>query len=211
MVSRQLKAATRKSFWAAAVFGMALIGLVTISTHGAALAQDDGGHDDGGHDEGGHDEGGGKGGGKGKGGQHGKPAPPQDLTITPGGEGSEGATGRTARGRGSSGTYIRLELGAARGSAGDASWLPPGYPSDPQVFFDLDLDTAAMAGVGVGHDYGNGWRAEVAVNLFGKTDVEGPWSFTVPDTPGPHADVEGSSGRSRSWRTAIATLTRAEP
>ncbi len=49
-----------------------------------------------------------------------------------------------------------------------------------------------MAAFGVGHDYGNGWRAEISLNLFGTSDFEGPWSFTVPDTAGPHADVSGS-------------------
>ncbi|MFN3991866.1 MAG: outer membrane protein [Tabrizicola flagellatus] len=91
-----------------------------------------------------------------------------------------------------SGNYLRLELGAAFGSAGDANWLPPVYPSDPQVFFDLDLDTAPMAAIGIGHDYGSGWRGEVSLNLFGKSDFSGPWSYTIPADPGPHADMEGS-------------------
>lgn len=87
---------------------------------------------------------------------------------------------------------MRLELVAAVGSPGDASWLPPGYPSDPQVFFDLDLDTAAMAAIGIGRDYGSGWRGEVSLNIFGKSAYEGPWSYAVPEDPGPHADMEGS-------------------
>ena len=141
---------------------------------------------------GGHEDGGGKGGagGAGKGGQHGKPAPqvvPQVVLS-----GAEDGAARTGSGGGGAENYLRLELGAAVGSAGDASWRPPGYPSDPQVFFDFDMDTAAMASVGLGRDYGNGWRADVSLNLFGKTDFEGPWSFTVPADPGPHADVEGS-------------------
>ncbi len=90
------------------------------------------------------------------------------------------------------GTYLRIELGAARSSADDASWLPPGYPADPQVFFDLDLDSAAVGSIAIGHDYGNGWRAEAALNLFGSADFSGPWTYTVPATPGPHADVEGA-------------------
>jgi opacity protein-like surface antigen len=108
--------------------------------------------------------------------------------MVAGGEGSDSASSA----RRTLGRYVRLELGAALGSAKDASWLPPGFPTDPQVFFDLDLDTAPMAAIGLGRDYGNGWRGELSLNLFGKSSFDGPWSFTVPTTAGPHADVEGS-------------------
>lgn len=176
---------------ASGVLGLALGALVPASPDtGAAWAQDDGGHDDGGHDDGGgHEGGGGKGGGEGKGGKHGKPVPPvvPPVIAAGGGDSADAAGARRSLGR-----YVRLELGAALGSAGDANWLPPGYPADPQVFFDLDLDTTAMAAVGIGRDYGNGWRGEVSLNLFGKSSFDGPWSYTVPDTVGPHADVEGS-------------------
>lgn len=91
-----------------------------------------------------------------------------------------------------SGTYLRFELGAAQPSAGDANWLPPDFPEAPQIFFDLDLDTSAMAAIGIGHSYGNGWRAEGALNIFGSTDFSGPWSYTVPADPGPHAGMAGS-------------------
>lgn len=182
---------------AAGVFGLALGGLVPASTFGgAAWAQDDGGHEDGGGHEGGGGQGGGgeggggEGGGHGGGGQHGRPVPPVAPPVLPA---ADGSTAAMSGGAGAtSGNYLRLELGAAFGSAGDANWLPPGYPSDPQVFFDLDMDTAAMAAIGFGRDYGNGWRGELALNLFGKSSFDGPWSFTVPTTAGPHADVEGS-------------------
>jgi opacity protein-like surface antigen len=90
-----------------------------------------------------------------------------------------------------SGNYFRIELGAVQGSAGDANWQPPG-PADPRVFFDLDTDSTAMGAIAIGRSYGNGWRAEAALNVFGSTDFAGPWSYTVPATPGPHADMEGS-------------------
>jgi opacity protein-like surface antigen len=90
-------------------------------------------------------------------------------------------------------SYFRVELGAARASAGNASWLPPGYPNDPKVFFDLNSDTAAFGAVALGHSFGSGWRAEAALNMFGSADFLGPWSYTVPDTPGPHADMAGST------------------
>ena len=91
------------------------------------------------------------------------------------------------------GSYFRVELGAARRNAGNASWLPPGYPNDPQVFFDLNSDTAAFGAVALGRSFGSGWRAEAALNMFGSADFSGPWSYTVPDTPGPHADMAGST------------------
>lgn len=127
------------------MFGLALGGLVPASTFGgAAWAQDDGGHEDGKGHEGG-------------GGQHGRPVPPVALPVLPV---ADGSTAAMSGGAGAtSGNHLRLELGAAFGSAGDANWLPPGYPSDPQVFFDLDMDTAAMAAIGFGRDYGNAGAA----------------------------------------------------
>lgn len=185
----QARTAARKSGWAASILGMALIGLASVSVvDGAAWAQEDGGQDEGG----GNDEGGGKGGGKGKGWQNGKPVPPEEVPVTKVAVDGSGTPADAAGGWQSPGNYLRLELGGAFGGAGDASWLPPGYPADPRVFFDLDLDTTAMAAIGIGRNYGNGWRGEVSLNVFGKTDFEGPWSFTIPDTAGPHASVEGS-------------------
>jgi opacity protein-like surface antigen len=198
MKQDEAKGVSVRVLLATGVFGLVLGALVPASPqNGAAFAQDDGGHEDGDHEDGGGHEGGGgqgqggegEGGGHGNGGMHGKPVTPVASPVLQAGEGN---TARAGRGLGSPGNYLRLELGAALGSAGDANWLPPGYPADPQVFFDLDMDTSAMAAIGIGHDYGNGWRGEVSLNLFGKTDFDGPWSFTVPDTAGPHADVEGS-------------------
>lgn len=175
--------------WALGAF--ALIS-APFSGAGAAWAQDDGhddgGHDDGGdggHDDGGHDDGGS--GGKGK--KHGKPVPPPALPVA-----LDSGSNSPVKGAGADlpGTYFRFELGAARSGAGNANWLPPGYPSDPQVFFDLDLDSAVFGGAAVGHNYGNGWRAEAALNVFGSSDFTGSWSYTVPADPGPHADMSGS-------------------
>lgn len=151
----------------------------------------DGGHEDGGDDEGGHVEGDSGTGGKGK--QKGKTrSQPVAAPVLPAGQGAN--PGRKAgQGRGLvEDGYLRLELGAARGSADNANWLPPGYPGDPQVFFDLDTDSTALGAVALGRSLGNGWRAEGALNLFGRADVSGPWSYTVPETSGPHADVAGS-------------------
>lgn len=186
MEQEQRAANPARIFLAAGVFGMALGGLVPgASPSGAAWAQEDV------HD---HEEGGGKGGtgGHGGGGHNGggHPAPPGALPVAQPGGDRDGAV--APAGASGAANYIRLELGAARGSAGDAHWLPKGYPEDPQVFFDVDVDSGAMAAFAVGRDYGTGWRGEVALNVFGKTDFAGPWSHTIPDTDGPHADVEGS-------------------
>jgi opacity protein-like surface antigen len=87
--------------------------------------------------------------------------------------------------------YIRLELGASQPDAGDANWLPPG-PSYPRVYFDLDVDSSVMGAIAIGRSFGDGWRGEVAVNSFGKSDFSGNWSYTVPADPGPHASMQGS-------------------
>lgn len=87
--------------------------------------------------------------------------------------------------------YFRIELGAAQPDAGDANWLPPGA-SDPRVFFDLDLDSAAMGGLAIGASFGEGWRGEAAVNVFDSSDFSGNWSYTEPADPGPHASMEGT-------------------
>ncbi|MFN4202744.1 MAG: outer membrane protein [Tabrizicola sp.] len=164
---------------ASVAIGLAMGALVPASPDvGAAWAQEDG-----------HEGGGGGKGDKGKGGRHGKPVPPVVQPVVAAGDGIGTGTGGAVR---SLGKYVRLELGAAFATAGDASWLPPGYPADPQVFFDLDGDTSAVAAIGLGRDYGNGWRGEVSLNLFGKSSFDGPWSYTVPATAGPHAGVEGS-------------------
>ena len=186
MKQEQGNAVSTRILLAVGVFGMALGGLVPASSFsGAAWAQEDGGHEDGGHEDGG----GGHGGGGHGGGHGGETAPGLLPAAQPGDNRAE--TMGAARGAGAA-NYVRIELGATRGSAGDASWLPPGYPEDPQVFFDLDVDTGAMAAFAIGRDYGTGWRSEVALNIFGKTDFAGPWSYTVPEDPGPHADMEGS-------------------
>lgn len=107
------------------------------------------------------------------------------------GSGAESA-GTERRSAPGPGAYVRLELGRGRASASGANWLPPGYPKDPQVFFDLDLDKPGFAGVAVGRSFGSTIRGEIALNSFGRVDFAGPWSVTVPATPGPHADMAGS-------------------
>ena len=151
---------------------------------------EDGGHEDGGTDEGDHEEGGGKGKGKGKG----------DTVAVPVVAAAIASDAASPRGKGSGrggvigpGTYLRLELGSAQGAADGASWRPPGYPADPQVFFDIDTSATGFGAIAAGRSLGNGWRVEGAFNVFGAGDFNGPWSYTDPVTAGPHADVAGAT------------------
>lgn len=179
----------------ALVLGLAAVAAapVMVAPSLAHAEEDPGGHDDG-HDgggsggAGGHDGGHGGGhddghGGAGHGGGHEDPAP---LTLT--GAGGEAATAPGAAIL-AAGSYVKFGLGAATGGAGNGYWLPPGYPSDPQVFFDLSSSSGAMGEIAFGRAFGNGWRGEAALTLFGTTAHAGPWSYTVPATAGPHASM----------------------
>ena len=191
MQKRQTKKQLKILLGAAWLLGTttAIVAPIALGT-APAWAQENGGGEGGEGGGGGGNGEGGKGKGQG-GGQHGKPVPPEELPpLIPGTGAGTGAAGGQA-GAFQSGNYFRIELGAVQGSAGDANWQPPG-PADPRVFFDLDINATAMGAIALGHSYGNGWRAEAALNVFGSTDFAGPWSYTVPADPGPHADMEGS-------------------
>lgn len=154
------------------------------------LAQTDEGHTDGGGGEGGaNGNANGNGGVKGRHGRHHQVVDPVSAPLAVDGAAAGGGAGA---GRKLAGTYMRAEMGIMRASPGNSSWLPPGYPDDPQVFFDLGSSNGGFAGVALGYDWANGARGEVELLGFGKTDFAGPWSYTVPATPGPHASVQGS-------------------
>lgn len=89
------------------------------------------------------------------------------------------------------GPYAKIELGFDQSKFENGFWESPGA-SDPTVFFDLDDDSAGFASVGIGFDRMDGFRGDVSFMFFGRKTVEGPWSFTVPATPGPHADMSTS-------------------
>ncbi|MBI1416073.1 MAG: hypothetical protein GC146_02515 [Limimaricola sp.] len=91
------------------------------------------------------------------------------------------------------GPYARVELGAAMASFGDAYWLPPNYPTDPKVVFDLGDGHPGFGSIALGHDWMNGFRADVGLVMTGKSGLAGPWSYTDPSTPGPHADITGGA------------------
>lgn len=88
------------------------------------------------------------------------------------------------------GPYARLELGLAGEGNTTGYWQPPGYPSDPEVHFDLSGDETGFGALAMGYDWMNGWRAEGALMIFGSRDYAGAWSYTIPDEPGPHATID---------------------
>jgi hypothetical protein len=91
--------------------------------------------------------------------------------------------------------FVRAEMGMSVTGSQDASWLPPDYNGTtvPKVLFDLGHDPGAFGALAVGRDFQNGYRAELAFNVFGKSDFAGDWSSTEPATPGPHASVKGDT------------------
>jgi hypothetical protein len=177
--------------------GMIALPLQTLH----AETHDDGTHTDDGHGSGGNGQGGP--GGNGNGG-HGQGADGGHGHNGNGGHG-EGEVAAASdsdpanrlplipRGsRGNPGTYFRFDIGLANGAMGDAFWQPPGFPSDPEVHFDLSGESGFTGSVAIGRYFKPNLRAEGAVVVFGEQNISGPWSYTVPETTGPHADVSGA-------------------
>ncbi|KFE35439.1 outer membrane protein [Thioclava atlantica] len=86
------------------------------------------------------------------------------------------------------GPYVRLEAGSLATDFSDGHWLPPGYPTDPRVDFDLADGHTGFGGIAVGYDWMNGFRGDVSVIKTGRSDATGPHT-----TPGPHADITEAS------------------
>jgi opacity protein-like surface antigen len=91
-----------------------------------------------------------------------------------------------------SGLYFRFGAGGAALRPVHGRWLPPGYPVDPEVFFDVTGPAAFALTAAVGHDWANGFRGELAVLHVGQRSIDAPFSHSVPVTAGPHADVTAS-------------------
>lgn len=92
------------------------------------------------------------------------------------------------------GPYMRLEFGRASSSIGDGFWQSPGFPSDPQINFDLDADSKGFGSIAVGFDWQNGFRADVAFLATGSTSVSGPCSSASNGSScAIHADIAGAS------------------
>lgn len=90
------------------------------------------------------------------------------------------------------GPYVRFEIGGSHRSLNDAYWLPPGYPSDPKVTFDLGSGSGTFGGVALGYDWMNGFRGDIELLSRGRMDLSGPWTSPAP---GPHADITGGTVR----------------
>jgi hypothetical protein len=88
--------------------------------------------------------------------------------------------------------YLRLGVGAGSFGISDGKWAPPGAPpngSDPIVFFDLSEPDNAVGTIAIGRKVRQNMRGEIALTHFGREDISGPWSYTVPSSLGPHASV----------------------
>lgn len=86
------------------------------------------------------------------------------------------------------GPYVRAELGASAPNFSDGHWLPPGYPIDPRIDFDLSGKSTGFAGLAVGYDWMNGFRGDISLLRVGRSDVTGPHT-----TPGAHTDITAGS------------------
>ncbi len=86
--------------------------------------------------------------------------------------------------------YVRGEVGAARSMAREGNWGPPGF-GDPFVFHRLTRPTTTIAGFAVGMYPFRAIRTELSFHHLFRAGVNGRWIYTVPATPGPHADMSG--------------------
>ena len=88
--------------------------------------------------------------------------------------------------------YVRLGVGTDSFGINDGQWSPPGAApagSDPVIFFNLTEPDGAAGTIALGRQLRLGLRGEIALTAFSSRDISGPWSYTVPATSGPHADV----------------------
>lgn len=100
------------------------------------------------------------------------------------------------------GPYLRFEAGRASSSLDDATWLPTN-PADPRVFFSTSDDDDTFLGAAVGFDWMNGFRGDVGLLSAGEIDATGPWSYTVPVVPGPHADITAATVRTTALMGSV--------
>lgn len=97
------------------------------------------------------------------------------------------------------GPYIRGELGVASTGPDDAFWRPPGFPSDPQINFNADADEASLVGLAFGYDWQNGFRGEIAFDMFGSADMTAPCaSASDGSSCAIHADISRASIKTRA-------------
>jgi len=97
------------------------------------------------------------------------------------------------------GPYVRLSLGATKPRPAGGYWQPPGYPSDPEVGFDLSGDTVGMAEVAIGKDWQNGWRVDMSFLTTGSSAVGGDCSWVSNgDSCDLHVDSVSASVMTRA-------------
>ena len=91
--------------------------------------------------------------------------------------------------------YLRLGIGADKLDTSNGKWAPPGAApkgDDPVIFYDLSDPDGVAGTIAFGRQLRIGWRGEISLTGFDSKDVSGPWSYTRPATPGPHADMSTS-------------------
>jgi opacity protein-like surface antigen len=96
---------------------------------------------------------------------------------------------------GATNAYVRLGIGVDNFGISDGQWSSPGAApagSDPVVFFNLSEPDGVAGTVAFGRQLRPNLRGEIALTAFSNRDISGPWSFTIPATAGPHADVATS-------------------
>ncbi len=100
------------------------------------------------------------------------------------------------------GPYLRLEGGQSHVTLADPNWIGPG-PADPRVFFDFASQNKTFVGLAYGYDWMNGFRADVGLISAGEVDATGPWSYTIPADPGPHADITAATVSTRALMGSV--------
>jgi opacity protein-like surface antigen len=96
------------------------------------------------------------------------------------------------------GPYARVELGYANADSSEGYWLPPGYPRDPVISFNVDLDDGGYGALAFGYDWQNGFRGEFAAFGLADADLTAPCSGASNGTPcSTHADISQASVKTR--------------
>ena len=92
------------------------------------------------------------------------------------------------------GPYLRAEFGMATTDINDGSWQPHGYPSDPQVNFDLSGEDGSFDTVAMGFDWMNGYRFDLGMTFSESMSVTGPCaSASDGSSCAIHADITSAS------------------
>ncbi|WP_152003433.1 hypothetical protein [Roseobacter sp. TSBP12] len=92
------------------------------------------------------------------------------------------------------GPYLRAEFGMATTDINDGSWQPHGYPSDPQVNFDLSGEDGSFGTVAMGFDWMNGYRFDLGMTFSESMSVSGPCASASDGSDcATHADITSAT------------------